>query len=147
VTILRILKWRKLPYSVFAAIIVGGYQWAMYNVGIRGYSTIIEFVVKSERTDLFNQNREGIFSFLGTRNNAKLTPGYLSIFLVGIDIGNLILPASPPALLNIKSPRTRIFAWLLISSVVSIAALQLTGIYTKIQVSRRFVLNPPGESR
>src|SRR5271154_6260835 len=69
--------------------------------------------------------------------------GYLSIFLAGIDIGNLILPASPPALFNIQSPRTRTFVWLIISSVVSIAALQLTGISTKIQVSRRFVIPSP----
>ena len=69
----------------------------------------------------------------------RLTIGYLSIFLVGIDIGNLILPALPPPLLNIQSPRTRTFAWLILSSVVSIAMLQLTGIYTKIPVSRRFV--------
>ena len=90
VTLLRILKWKRLPYSVFAAIIIGGYQWAMYNVGIRGYSTIIEFVVKSERTDLFNQNREGIFSFLGTRRNDK-TNDRISI---NISCGNRYLESN-----------------------------------------------------
>ena len=65
--------------------------------------------------------------------------GYLSIFLVGLDVGNLILPAKPLSLPYIRSPRISMFIWLIVCSIISIAAFQLTTEYFKLTVSRRFV--------
>jgi len=65
VTILKLLKWKKLPFSVFAAVIILVYQWALNHFPIRGHENIVAFIVTAERTDLFSQNREGIFSFFG----------------------------------------------------------------------------------
>ena len=65
--------------------------------------------------------------------------GYLSIFLVGLDIGNLVLPAKPPSLPYIRSSRISMFIWLIICSTISIAAYQLSTEYFRLIVSRRFV--------
>lgn len=43
------------------------------------------FILTAPRTDLFNQNREGIFSYFG----------YLAIFLAGQDVGFFTLPREP----------------------------------------------------
>jgi glucosaminylphosphatidylinositol acyltransferase len=66
VTFLRLVKGKRLPYSVFAALIMGAYQWALIHAPIRGYQSLTAFIVSADRNDLFSQNREGIFSFLGT---------------------------------------------------------------------------------
>ena len=66
VTFLRLIKWRKLPYSVFAFVIIVGYESALTHLPIREYKDILSFIVSSERTDLLSQNREGLFSFIGT---------------------------------------------------------------------------------
>lgn len=66
VTFLRLIKWRKLPYSVFACVIIVGYQYALTHLPIREYKDILTFIVSSERTDLLSKNREGLFSFIGT---------------------------------------------------------------------------------
>jgi hypothetical protein len=51
---------------VFAGIIILGYQWALGYLPLGEYDTVAMYIVLKERTDLFSQNREGIFSFLGT---------------------------------------------------------------------------------
>jgi hypothetical protein len=65
VTLLRLIKWKRLPYSVFACIIILGYQWALGYLPLGGYEGVARYIVLKERTDWFSQNREGIFSFLG----------------------------------------------------------------------------------
>lgn len=65
--------------------------------------------------------------------------GYLSIFLVGLDVGNLIFSPKPLSLPFIRSPRILMFIWLVVCSIISIAAFQLTTEYFKVTVSRRFV--------
>ena len=64
--------------------------------------------------------------------------GYLSIFLVGLDVGRLILPANPPAIRYIKTPQIALFISLLISSIFSISAFQISTKYFGIEVARRF---------
>ena|SRR6266496_5193608 len=65
--------------------------------------------------------------------------GYLSIFLVGLDVGSLILPAKPLSLPYIGSSRMSTFISLILCSILSIAAFQLTTVYVELTVSRRFV--------
>jgi glucosaminylphosphatidylinositol acyltransferase len=65
VTLLRLMKGKHIPFSIFAAIIIGSYQWALYHVPFRGESTILNFIISAPRTDLISQNREGVFSFFG----------------------------------------------------------------------------------
>ena len=68
-----------------------------------------------------------------------LMKGYLSIFLVGMDVGSLILPAKPLSLPYIRSSRMSSFISLILCSILSIAAFQLTTLYFGLTVSRRFV--------
>ena len=65
-TLLRLIKWKRLPYSVFACLIIVGYQWALDHLPFGEYDTLTLYIALSGRNDLFSQNREGIFSFLGT---------------------------------------------------------------------------------
>jgi len=67
VTLLRLIKWKGLPYSVFAGLIIVGYQWALDHLPFGEYDTLTVYIALSRRNDLFRQNREGIFSFLGIR--------------------------------------------------------------------------------
>jgi hypothetical protein len=66
VTLLRLIKWKRLPYSVFACLIIVGYQWALDHLSFGEYDTLTKYIAQSRRNNLFSQNREGIFSFLGT---------------------------------------------------------------------------------
>jgi phosphatidylinositol glycan class W len=65
VTILRLLKGRKVPFSVFAGVIMIGYQWALSRIEVGGYRTLTHYIILKERDGLFSCNREGILSFLG----------------------------------------------------------------------------------
>lgn len=65
-TLLRLVKWKRLPYSVFACLIIVGYQWALDHLPFGEYDTLTVYIALNGRNDLFSQNREGIFSFLGT---------------------------------------------------------------------------------
>src|SRR5437667_11234501 len=65
--------------------------------------------------------------------------GYLSIFLVGLDVGNLILPVKPRSLPYFQSPRISTFMWLILFSLISTAAFQLSTEYFRLLVSRRLV--------
>ena len=64
-----------------------------------------------------------------------LIKGYLSIFLVGLDVGSVILSSASPS-----SRKTKLI-YLSITSVVSILAYQLASEGLHLQVSRRFVLS------
>jgi glucosaminylphosphatidylinositol acyltransferase len=65
VTILRLLKGKKVPFSVFAGVIMIGYQWALSRIEVGGYRTLTHYIILKERDGLFSCNREGILSFLG----------------------------------------------------------------------------------
>lgn len=65
VTLLRLISRNRIPFSVFAGIIMLTYEWALKNMRIGEYESITAYIIKAPRTDLINQNREGIFSFLG----------------------------------------------------------------------------------
>jgi phosphatidylinositol glycan class W len=134
----RLTSRNKVPFSVFATVIISGYQWSLDHVACYGHKSIAAFIIAGERVDIFSQNREGVFSFFGILP-VDLIQGYLSIFLVGLDVGRLILPANPPSLLSIQSPRIRIFVSLALCSIISIVAYQLTTRYFDIQVARRLV--------
>jgi glucosaminylphosphatidylinositol acyltransferase len=71
--------------------------------------------------------------------------GYLSIFLVGLDIGRLILPANPPAMRYFKTSPSGllpVFVSLLVCSIVSIAAFLISTKYFGMEVGRRFANLP-----
>lgn len=65
VTIVRLLKGTKVPFSVFAGVIMIGYQWALSRIEVGGYRTLTHYIILKERNGLFSCNREGILSFLG----------------------------------------------------------------------------------
>lgn len=68
-------------YAALAVILGGAYQVALK------YTDLTRFILLSDRTNLFSQNREGIFSFFG----------YLAIFLAGQSAGMLVLPRNVSA--------------------------------------------------
>lgn len=65
VTLLRLLKGKALPFSVFAGVVMIAYQWGLSRIELGGFRTITHYIVLKERDGLFSCNREGIFSFLG----------------------------------------------------------------------------------
>lgn len=81
-TLLRLIKWKRLPYSVFACLIIAGYQWALNHLPFGEKDTLTLYIASSERNDLFSQNREGIFSFLGTIL-LDLTDERISLYISG----------------------------------------------------------------
>src|SRR5579859_803480 len=46
VTLFRLVFRGKVPFSVFAAMIIGGYEYCLQYVGCYGYRNIIAFVVE-----------------------------------------------------------------------------------------------------
>ena len=66
-----------IPSYAALAVLLGG----CYQVALK-YTDLTRFILVSERTNLFSQNREGIFSFFG----------YLAIFLAGQSMGMVVLP-------------------------------------------------------
>jgi glucosaminylphosphatidylinositol acyltransferase len=147
VTMIRLASKNKLPFTLFAGIISVGYQWCLDHVKIRGYDSISNFIVLGSRDDLFGQNREGIFSFFGIPRILSweywvLMIGYLSIFLVGVDVGRLILPTNPPAMRYIKSPQIALFVSFLICSILSISVFQISTKLVGLEVARRFANLP-----
>ncbi|KAF2100339.1 GPI-anchored wall transfer protein 1 [Rhizodiscina lignyota] len=67
-------------YSVLAILVACVYQSALDS------TELTAFILTAPRTDLFSQNREGIFSFAG----------YLAIFLAGLGTGMYVLPRRAP---------------------------------------------------
>jgi phosphatidylinositol glycan class W len=66
-----------IPSYALLAILLGAfYQIALETTSLKA------FILVAPRTNLFSQNREGIFSFFG----------YLSIFLAGLSTGMFLLP-------------------------------------------------------
>jgi glucosaminylphosphatidylinositol acyltransferase len=73
VTLFRLISRNRIPLSVFAAVIVATYEWALKNMSMQGYPHLTAYIVSSPRDTYFNQNREGIFSFLGIFREMSLT--------------------------------------------------------------------------
>ena len=140
VTLFRLISRNRIPFSVFAGIITLTYEWALKNMRIGEYESVMAYIIKAPRTGLVNQNREGIFSFLGIFLTLQcvLMIGYLSIFLFGVDVGRLILPAKPPVFSFIKSSRTATFIALTLCSAISTVAFYIS-LNFNLGVSRRFV--------
>ena len=69
-----------IPSHAALTLLLGvAYEVALDN------TKLTEFIITGPRTDLFSQNREGIFSFFG----------YLAIFLAGQAAGTFVLPRDP----------------------------------------------------
>lgn len=69
-----------MPSPALLSLLLGGiYQLVLETTRLKA------FILTAPRTDLFSQNREGIFSYFG----------YLAIFLAGQDAGFFILPREP----------------------------------------------------
>jgi len=66
-----------IPSFAGLAVLLG----AAYQVALE-YTSLKAFILTAPRTDLFSQNREGIFSFFG----------YLAIFLAGQSTGTFVIP-------------------------------------------------------
>jgi phosphatidylinositol glycan class W len=66
-----------IPSYAGLAVLLG----AAYQVALE-YTNLKAFILTAPRTDLFSQNREGIFSFFG----------YLAIFLAGQSTGMFVIP-------------------------------------------------------
>jgi len=128
----------KIPFSVFALGIIIGYEYCLHHLDIRGYDNLTEFIVSAPRTDWFSQNREGVFSFLGIVPDIVSKVGYLAIFLVGVDIGGVILAPEPPKFSFIDSPSKALAFSLGVFSAISTVGFYLS-VYFDFQVSRRFV--------
>ena len=47
-----------MPYSVFAGLIIVGYQWALDHLPFGEYDTIMVYIALSGRNDLFSQNNQ-----------------------------------------------------------------------------------------
>lgn len=67
-------------YAVLSFILAAVYELALDKTNLGA------FILTAKRTNLFSQNREGIFSFVG----------YLAIFLAGQSLGAIILPRQQP---------------------------------------------------
>ncbi|KAI9853071.1 MAG: Glucosaminyl phosphatidylinositol (GlcN-PI) nositol acylation protein [Thelocarpon superellum] len=78
-------------YALLSVLLGGGYQFVLETTRLKA------FILVGPRTNLFSQNREGVFSFLG----------YLAIFLAGQATGMYVLPA-PPTLKHASSQSTTI---------------------------------------
>ncbi|CAE6400141.1 unnamed protein product [Rhizoctonia solani] len=68
-----------LPLSLLGLFLTLAHQVVLANTSLQ------DWALGNNRTNLFDQNKEGIVSFIG----------YLSIHLLGMAIGTLILPPSP----------------------------------------------------
>ena len=75
-------------FELWAVALAGVYELVLNYTELKG------FILTAPRTNLFSQNREGIFSFIG----------YLAIFLAGQGTGTIVIPRSP--LLNTPSSPT-----------------------------------------
>ncbi|KAJ2681964.1 Glucosaminyl phosphatidylinositol (GlcN-PI) nositol acylation protein, partial [Coemansia spiralis] len=104
-----------------AAALLVGYQ-ALYSLTPLG-----AWLEGAERTDLVSANREGIFSFVG----------YLAIFLLGMSLGQEVLPDPP----TFKARRMRLVTVLGVW-VTAFASFALATLVLGIEPSRRFANAP-----
>ena len=119
-----------VPSIAFFSLAIGGiYQSFLEFTSLKAY------VLTAPRTDLFSQNREGIFSF----------PGYLAIFLAGQAVGFEILPRWSSGGSSAYTQRKRLLTRLMLTAVLWILLFFLTTSYKfglNLRVSRRLANLP-----
>ncbi len=69
-----------VPSFAWLAILLGGAYQALLE-----FTSLKAYILIAPRTDLFSQNREGVFSFFG----------YLAVFLAGQSAGMVVIPRTP----------------------------------------------------
>ncbi|KAG0651485.1 GPI-anchored wall transfer 1 [Hyphodiscus hymeniophilus] len=115
-------------YAGLAVLLGSAYQVALETTNLKG------FILVGERTNLFNKNREGIFSFFG----------YLAIFLAGQSTGMIVLPRSLSSSTGVQQ-RKRLLLTLSAWSSLWILLFFLCTSYKyglSLQVSRRLANLP-----
>ena len=122
----------KIHPLIFTVFLGGTYQGLLDMTDLKAY------ILTAPRTDLFSQNREGVFSFLG----------YLALFLVGQGVGLDILPRSLVGAKITPTPsdqKKHIFYHLGTHSVIWTALFAVSTSYNygfALQVSRRLANLP-----
>jgi phosphatidylinositol glycan class W len=76
-------------YAVLSCVLAAAYELALDKTRLGA------FIIIAPRTNLFSQNREGIFSFFG----------YLAIFLAGQSLGSVALPRQQPLSKNVSAAK------------------------------------------
>ena len=122
-----------VPYTGLVSILISGlYQTLLEFTRLKAY------ILTAPRTDLFSQNREGVFSFWG----------YLAIFLAGQALGFDVLPRNPsrtPATDSGSQQRKRLLTLLALWSAVWVLSFYAVTSYRTgfaFQVSRRLANQP-----
>lgn len=82
-TLFRLISRNRIPFSVFAAVIAGVYEWALNRMPFGEYKNVTTYIVSSPRDTYFNQNREGIFSFLGVSISEMYSDERISVDIFG----------------------------------------------------------------
>ncbi|KAE8451435.1 Glucosaminyl phosphatidylinositol (GlcN-PI) nositol acylation protein [Mollisiaceae sp. DMI_Dod_QoI] len=119
-----------IPSYAGLAILLG----AAYQIALE-FTDLKAFVLTGPRTNLFNKNREGIFSFFG----------YLAIFLAGQSTGMFIMPRSISAGATGIQQRKRLLLHLAAWSGIWILLFMFTTSYSyglSLSVSRRLANLP-----
>ncbi|CAG8820468.1 4292_t:CDS:2, partial [Gigaspora margarita] len=124
VTLCRTLH-KYVRFSIVGLSIATLYQITLY-LGLEDY------ILYAHRTDLISSNKEGICSFWG----------YLSMFLIGLDIGHYILPVDPYYAIRQnrrakKKPKPQKLAMILFSLVILFWLGFIFCIVIGIPISRR----------
>ena len=122
-----------VPYTGLVSILISSlYQMLLEFTSLKAY------ILTAPRTDLFSQNREGVFSFWG----------YLAIFLAGQALGFDVLPRNPhqtPATNSGSQQRKRLLTLLAVWSTVWVLSFYAVTSYRRgfaFQVSRRLANQP-----
>lgn len=117
-------------FELWAVLLAAAYQLALELTELKA------FVLTAPRTNLFSQNREGIFSFVG----------YLSIFLAGQGTGMYVIPRNivPGAPTGSWTQRKRLLQVLTVASFSWSVAYMVTAEYygLGLTVSRRLANLP-----
>ncbi len=115
-------------YSGLSVILASAYQIALETTDLK------RFILVGERTNLFSQNREGIFSFIG----------YLAIFLAGQSTGMFVIPRNLSTSTGVQQ-RKRLLITLSAWSVIWTVLFFFSTSYNyglSLQVSRRLANLP-----
>jgi phosphatidylinositol glycan class W len=115
-------------YAILAILLGGAYQVALQTTDLQ------RLILVGERTNLFWQNREGIFSFFG----------YLAIFLAGQSTGMIVIPRGSSSSTGLQQ-RKKLLLTLSGYSAIWITLFMVSTSYKyglSIQVSRRLANLP-----
>ncbi|KAF0540860.1 GPI-anchored wall transfer protein 1 [Gigaspora margarita] len=119
-----LLNFRYLQCLIFI------FPFIVYQITL--YLGLEDYILYAHRTDLISSNKEGICSFWG----------YLSMFLIGLDIGHYILPVDPYYAIRQnrrakKKPKPQKLAMILFSLVILFWLGFIFCIVIGIPISRR----------